>query len=131
VLNLSLDLADFIGDVTLPCHSGAATHGLVFMLGSVATRWKQTVAYYFTSNATDGSVLTDIVAEKSVWCHEIKLNVAAVTSDVSSLNRAMWKSWYSMSYVMFSSCEKLAQSLCKRPCSHTASSCCEALFIAQ
>jgi len=38
----------FIGDVTLPQHQGVATHGLVFMLGGVSSRWKQTVAYYFT-----------------------------------------------------------------------------------
>jgi len=38
----------FIGDVTLPQHQGIATHGLVFMLGGVSSRWKQTFAYYFT-----------------------------------------------------------------------------------
>jgi hypothetical protein len=81
----------FIGDVSLPGHSGAATHGLVFMLGGIATRWKQTVAYYFTSNATDGSVLADIVSEIIVRCNGIGLNVAAVTSDMGSSNRAMWK----------------------------------------
>ena len=81
----------FIGDVTLPGHSGAATHGLVFMLGGLSTRWKQTVAYYFTSNATDGSVLADIVKQIIVRCHDIGLNVAAVTSDMGSSNRAMWK----------------------------------------
>jgi hypothetical protein len=81
----------FIGDVTLPGHSGAATHGLVFMLGGIATRWKQTVAYYYISNATDGSVLADIVVQIITRCHDIGLNVAAVTSDMGSSNRAMWK----------------------------------------
>ena len=46
----------FIGDVTLPDHTGVATHSLVFMLGGITTRWKQTVAYYYTANSTDGSV---------------------------------------------------------------------------
>ena len=33
-----------LGNVTLLGHSGSATHGLVFMLGGVTSRWKQTVA---------------------------------------------------------------------------------------
>jgi hypothetical protein len=46
-----------IDDVTLPGHSRAAIHGMVFIHGSIATHWKQTVAYYSTSNATDGFVM--------------------------------------------------------------------------
>lgn len=38
----------FIGDITLLQHQGIATHGLVFMLGGISSRWMQTVAYYFT-----------------------------------------------------------------------------------
>lgn len=38
----------YLGNVDLPGHSGLATHALVFMLGGVNSRWKQTVAYYFT-----------------------------------------------------------------------------------
>lgn len=41
---------EYIGDVTLPQHSSSATHALVFMLGGVTSRWKQTVAYHFTGN---------------------------------------------------------------------------------
>lgn len=37
-----------MGSVTLPGHGGIATHGIVFMLSGIASRWKQTVAYYFT-----------------------------------------------------------------------------------
>ena len=36
------------GKVDLPEHSGEATHALVFMCSGITTRWKQTVAYYFT-----------------------------------------------------------------------------------
>jgi hypothetical protein len=82
---------NFIGDVTLPGHTGVATHSLVFMLGGITTRWKQTVAYYFTPNATDGSVFAPIVLEIIKRCHEIGLNIAAITSDMGSANRAMWK----------------------------------------
>ena len=81
----------FVGDVTLPQHSGVATHALVFMLGGICTRWKQTVAYYFTSNSTDGRVLCDIVIRIIALCDSIGVNVLAVTSDMGSANRAMWK----------------------------------------
>lgn len=53
----------FLGDVTLPSHSGPATHCLVFMLAGLVTRWKQPVAYHYTGNSTDGSVFADIVLE--------------------------------------------------------------------
>jgi hypothetical protein len=81
----------FIGDVTLPGHSGVATHSMVFMLGGVTTRWKQTVAYYFTGNSVDGTVLCDIVLNIIRCCFNIGLNVIAVNSDMGSANRAMWK----------------------------------------
>lgn len=38
----------YIGNITLPGHSGRATNALVIMLVSISSRWKQTVAYYFT-----------------------------------------------------------------------------------
>ena len=81
----------FIGDVTLPDHKGVATHSLVFMLGGVTTRWKQTVAYYYTGNSTDGSVFAPIVLSIIKRCYDIGLNVAAITCDMGSANRAMWK----------------------------------------
>ena len=37
-----------LGGVTLPGHSGLATHGLVFMLSGLAKRWKRTVAYHYS-----------------------------------------------------------------------------------
>jgi hypothetical protein len=81
----------FLGNVTLPGHSGTATHSLVFMLAGITTRWKQTVAYYLTGNSTDGTVFADIVIKIITLCHSIGLNVAAVTSDMGSSNRAMWR----------------------------------------
>ena len=81
----------FIGNVNLPDHEGIATHVLVFMLGGLTTRWKQTVAYFFTGNATDGSAFVDIVLNIVACCREIGLTVVSVTSDMGSPNRAMWK----------------------------------------
>lgn len=40
-----------LGAVTLPNHTGLATHGLVFMLSGICSRWKQTVAYYYTGQS--------------------------------------------------------------------------------
>jgi len=37
-----------VGNIILPNHEGTVTNVLVFMLGGISTRWKQTVAYYFT-----------------------------------------------------------------------------------
>jgi len=84
-------LCSFIGDVTLPKHSGATTHTVVFMLGGISTHWKQTVAYFFSGNSTDGRVLCYIVMEIIVLCSGIGLNVLAVTSDMGSANTAMCK----------------------------------------
>ena len=81
------------GNVTLPKHSGIATHALVFMLGGITTRWKQTVAYYYTSNSTDGTVFKDIILDIIKRATDIGLQVEAVASDMGSSNRAMWRSF--------------------------------------
>jgi hypothetical protein len=63
------------------------------MLGGIITRWKQTVAYYFTGNSTNGCVIKDIVTEIMQYAYNIglKLNVVSITSDMGGGNRAMWK----------------------------------------
>jgi len=45
-----------------------------------------------TENSTDGRILCDILKQIIVLCYDIHLNVVAVTSDMGSANRAMWKS---------------------------------------
>lgn len=51
-------LKKVIGKITVPLAPGSvstddrATHALVFMLGGMSSRWKQTVAYEFTGNHT-------------------------------------------------------------------------------
>lgn len=44
-----------LGNITLPNHAGIATNVLVFMLGGISTRWKQSVAYYFTGHSINGA----------------------------------------------------------------------------
>ena len=50
------------GMVNLPNHSGIATHGLVFLLVGVSSRFKQIIAYYFSGNSTDGFVYGPILS---------------------------------------------------------------------
>jgi len=53
----------FLENVTLPDHEGVANHGLVFMLDDISSRWKQTVAYYFTIDSVRGHTFKAIIDE--------------------------------------------------------------------
>ena len=80
-----------IGHVTLPGHSGKATKVLVFLLAGLKSRWKQIVAYYFTSNRTRGEEISKIIIEIINKCKVIGITVKSVTSDMGSPNLAAWK----------------------------------------
>src|SRR5688572_27578670 len=82
-----------MGEVTLPGHSGRATHAMVFMLSGISTRWKQTVAYYFTGNSVYGSALKPIVVNIITKAWEIGLRVRTVTCDMGACNRTMWSTF--------------------------------------
>jgi hypothetical protein len=82
-----------LGEVTLPHHKGVGTHVLAFLLGGVTTRWKQVVAYYFTSDSVNGAVLTDIIEQIFNKANEINLNILSVTSDMGGSNQALWRAW--------------------------------------
>lgn len=88
-------LADFIGYVTLPGHNDKelATHDLVFMLAGISHRWKQTVAFYFTGNSTDGSKFKTIILDIIKQAEDIGLNVYGVVSDMGAPNQAMWRTF--------------------------------------
>ena len=86
-------LGQIVGRATLPHHEGQATHGLVFMLGGLSSRWKQVIGYFLSSNRTDGTVLRPIVLEIVEAAARIGFHVCAVTSDMGSANRAMWSSF--------------------------------------
>lgn len=82
-----------VGHVTLPDHSGDASKALVVMLGGIATRWKQTVAYYYTGNSTNGVVYADIIKKVIHEASKIGLKVVAVTCDMGAPNLAMWRAF--------------------------------------
>lgn len=77
----------------MPNHSGEATHALAFMLGGVSTRWKQTVAYHFTGNSVDGAEFKPMIVDILKQAKDVGLHVTAVTSDMGSSNRALWRSF--------------------------------------
>lgn len=68
-----------------------ATHDLVIMLAGIGSRWKQVVAYYYTSNSEDGSHLKPIIYDVLKRAEGIGLSVHSVTSDMRSANLALWK----------------------------------------
>lgn len=53
----------YYGNVTLPGDTGIENHALVFMLAGISARWKQVVAYYFTSSKGDGRTFKPIIIE--------------------------------------------------------------------
>ena len=82
---------ELVGRVTLPDHSGSATHALVFIVAGLSRRFKQTVAYHFTGASTKGDTLAGIVNDLVQKCNEIGLNVRCVRSDMGSNNQALWR----------------------------------------
>lgn len=81
---------ELVGNVTLPHHTGSATHALVFYICGLSRRWKQTVAYHFTGASTKGLQLLDIILDITKKCHEIGLLVRCVGSDMGTNNQRFW-----------------------------------------
>lgn len=81
-----------LGGTTLPAKPDEpAHHALVFMIGGLNQRWKQVIAYHFTTSGIDGLILKDYVLNIVQLCADISLRVRVVTSDMGSSNRAMWR----------------------------------------
>ena len=80
----------WIGDIDLPSHSGVATHGLVFMVVGISTRFKQVIAYHFTGNKTDGKVFGPLISNLKYQLELIGLRVRFASSDMGSPNQAFW-----------------------------------------
>ena len=92
-VDYDIQTGQLLGDVTLPGHSGKASHAMVFMLAGISTRWKQTVAYYFTGNSVYGSALKPIITNIVRLASEVGLRIVTVTSDMGACNQSMWKSF--------------------------------------
>lgn len=81
-----------LGGTTLPSKpEEPANKALVFMLGGINQRWKQVIGYEFTGKHVDGALLKDYVLDIVRRCNQISLRVRAVTCDMGSANRGMWR----------------------------------------
>ncbi|KAK8762028.1 hypothetical protein V5799_026701 [Amblyomma americanum] len=95
-LDYDITTRSVIGRPTLPSSDPSAepvlaTHALVFMLGGIASRWKQTVAYHFTAESFDAAKVLDLLFEIIRRCESIGLSVDCITSDMGGGNQAIWR----------------------------------------
>lgn len=79
-----------LADGSLP-HAAVATHGLVFMLGGVTQRWKQTVAYHLTGNSFSSTAVRENLIAIIQECEKIGVRIDAVVSDMGGGNMALWR----------------------------------------
>lgn len=79
-----------LADGSLP-HAAVATHGLVFMLGGVTQRWKQTVAYHLTGNSFSSAAVQEQLIEIIQECETIGVRIDAVVSDMGGGNMVLWR----------------------------------------
>lgn len=70
-----------------------ATHGLVFLLCGLASRWKQPVAYFFTGSSMNGDAFKALVIETVQCIESIGLKLHSITTDMGPTNLKMWKSF--------------------------------------
>ncbi|XP_058816766.1 uncharacterized protein LOC131680055 [Topomyia yanbarensis] len=80
----------YFGDITLPNHSGAATHVLMLMLVGIRRRWKQIVAYHYTGSSIANGCLRDIIVDTIKRSETLGLRVHAAISDCGSNNKRLW-----------------------------------------
>lgn len=89
-----------MGTPTVPPTKGStrdnalATHGLVFMLGGLSTRWKQTVAYELTESSFHAATIKARIVDIIDACEQIGIKVHAVISDMGPCNRAVWRCFH-------------------------------------
>lgn len=79
----------FIGDVTLPGHTGKASKALVIMLVGLQLRWKQIVCYHFTGDCINGEVFKPLLLEVITKAHEVGLKVMFNVNDMGPCNQKL------------------------------------------
>lgn len=85
-----LNNKQFFGNITLPNHTGSATHVILFMLTGIRQKWKQIVAYHFTGSSIDKGCLKEIIFQVIKKSESIGLRVHAIVSDCGSNNKRLW-----------------------------------------
>ena len=82
----------FIGDATLPGHSGPASKALVFQIASIGgPRLKQVVGFHFTPSSVQSEVMAEIIKEIIAKCHKSQIYILNVTADAGPSNRGAFK----------------------------------------
>ncbi|XP_064475681.1 uncharacterized protein LOC135389575 [Ornithodoros turicata] len=79
-----------LADGTLPANT-LATHGLVFMLGGISTRWKQTIAYHLSGNSFHAQTAKDFIVHIIKECEAIFLKVDVIVTDMGGGNQGLLK----------------------------------------
>lgn len=70
-----------------------AANGLTFALGGIFARWKLVVGHYYTPKSMDGRKLKPIVDYIIKRAEGIGLRVHVVSSDMGSVNQALWSEY--------------------------------------
>ena len=91
--DFDMSTQQYIGGITLPGEQGMATHGLVFMLAGLATRWKQIVGFHMTGDSYKGENVKKVLDEILTEAGKIGLKVLAVTSDMGSNNQGVYREY--------------------------------------
>lgn len=68
-----------------------ATKAMVFILGGIKSRWKQTIAYHFTSSSYCAETLKKFIIEILQKCHDCRLTVRVLVGDMG--NRSLWQAF--------------------------------------
>ncbi|KAG0431605.1 hypothetical protein HPB47_021659 [Ixodes persulcatus] len=71
--------------------SALAMHALVFMLGGISSRWKQTVTYHFTGTSCNAKEVKDVCFDIMKEAEKFDIKVDVMISDMGGNNQALWK----------------------------------------
>ena len=81
VVTKKLKIPEFDENKTL------ATHSMNFMICGLGKRFKQIVAWFLTYSSFDPEAVVNIMKTIVRKCHEIEINVVAITTDMSGQNQ--------------------------------------------
>lgn len=88
-------MASVIGTINIPLFKSTstpnATKALVFMIGGIATRWKQVVSYYFTGNSINPAEFKHLMLMIVDKAESIGLKINSFTTDMGPCNQRLWR----------------------------------------
>lgn len=79
-----------LADESLP-DDCLATHGLVFMLGGLSSRWKQTIAFHLTGNSFSVKKVKEVILTILKTVEAIGVTVDIIITDMGGGNLGLWK----------------------------------------